>query len=156
MATNVPMPHVDPIEALIHETCDRLVSCVNQRRMELVTEYRGILARPADRARMEEELLALKAETEQRIRMNLLRETQSKILAELEQKLEEVRAPLPDTRVKFLSDTERLEREIAGVGEIIEEEVPAVPRYDQMRCKVAVGGRKEKLLENYTILLVSL
>ena len=100
MATNVPMPHVDPIEALIHETCDRLVSCVNQRRMELVTEYRGILARPADRARMEEELLALKADTEQRIRMNLLRETQSKILAELEQKLEEVRAPLPDTRVK--------------------------------------------------------
>ena len=136
MATNVPMPHVDPIEALIHETCDRLVSCVNQRRMELVTEYRGILARPADRARMEEELLALKADTEQRIRMNLLRETQSKILAELEQKLEEVRAPLPDTRVKFLSDTERLEREIAGVGEIIEEEVLAVP---QMRCKVAFG-----------------
>ena len=136
MATNVPMPHVDPIEALIHETCDRLVSCVNQRRMELVTEYRGILARPADRARMEEELLALKADTEQRIRMNLLRETQSKILAELEQKLEEVRAPLPDTRVKFLSDTERLEREIAGVGKIIEEEVLAVP---QMRCKVAFG-----------------
>ena len=72
---------------------------------------------------MERELLALKADTEQRIRMNLLRETQSKILAELEQKLEEVRAPLPDTRVKFLSDTIRLEREIAGVGEIIEEEV---------------------------------
>ena len=138
MATNVPMPHVDPIEALIHETCDRLVSCVNQRRMELVTEYRGILARPADRARMEQELLALKAETEQRIRMNLLREFQLEFLAELEQKLEEVRAPLPDTRVKFLSDTERLEREIAGVGEIIEE-VLAVPRYDQMRCKVAVG-----------------
>ena len=106
--------------------------------MELVTEYRGILARPADRDTMEEELLALKAETEQRIRMNLLREMQSKILAELEQKLEEVRAPLPDTRVKFLSDTERLEREIAGVGKIIEEEVPAVPRYDQMRCKVAL------------------
>ena len=107
--------------------------------MELVTEYRGILARPADRARMEQELLKLKAETEQHIRMNLLRETQSKILAELEQKLEEVRAPLPDIRVKFLSDTERLEREIAGVGEIIEEEVLAVPRYDQMKCVAAVG-----------------
>ena len=138
MATNVSMPHVDPIEALIHETCDRLVSCVNERRMELVTEYRGIQARPADRARMEEELLALKAETEQRIRMNVLRETQSKILAELEQKLEEVRTPLPDTRMKFLSDTERLEREIAGVGEIIEEGVPAVPRYDLMKCLTAV------------------
>ena len=141
MATNVPMPNIDPIEAQIHETFDRLVSFLNDRRNELVTIYREIQARPAHRARMERELLALKADTEQRIRMNLLRETQSKILAELEQKLEEVRAPLPDTRVKFLSDTIRLEREIAGVGEIIEEEVPVVPRYDRMRCLVAVGKK---------------
>ena len=141
MATNVPMPNVDPIEIQIHETFDRLVSCLNERRNELVTRYREIQARPADRARMERELLALKADTEQRIQMNLLRETQSKILAELEQKLEEVRAPLPDTRVKFLSDTIRLEREIAGVGEIIEEETPVVPRYDLMRCIVAVGKK---------------
>ena len=139
MATNVPMPNVDPIEAQIHETFDRLVSCLNERRNELVTRYREIQARPADRARMERELLDLKADTEQHIRMNLLRETQSKILAELEQKLEEVRAPLPDTRVKFLSDTIRLEREIAGVGEIIEEGASVVPQYDRMRCVVAFG-----------------
>ena len=102
--------------------------------MELITKYREFQARPADRAKMERELLKMKADTEQNIRMNLLRETQSKILAELERKLEEVRAPLPDTLVKFLSDTARLEREIAGVGEIIEEEAPVVPRYDQMSC----------------------
>ena len=140
MASNVPMLNVDPIEAQIHETFDRLVSCLNERRNELITRYREIPARPADRARMERELLRMKADTEQNIRMNLLRETQLKILAELEQKLEEVRAPLPDTRVKFLSDTIRLEREIAGVGEIIEEKV-LVPRYDRMRCVVAVGER---------------
>ena len=109
--------------------------------MELVTKYREIHARPADRARMEQELLKTKADTEQNIRMNLLRETQLEILAKLELKLEEVRAPLPDTCVKFLSDTIRLEREIAGVGKIIEEEVPVVPRYDQMRCVVAVGEK---------------
>ena len=141
MATNVPMPNVYPIEIQIHETFDRLVSCLNERRNELVTRYREIQARPTDWARMERELLALKADTEQRIQMNLLRETQSKILAELEQKLEEVRTPLPDTCVKFLSDTIRLEREIAGVGEIIEEETPVVPRYDLMRCIVAVGKK---------------
>ena len=107
--------------------------------MELITKYREIQARPADRARMERELLKAKADTEQNIRMNLLRETQLEILAKLEQKLEEVRAPLPDTLVKFLSDTARLEREIAGVGEIIEEEALVVPRYDQMSCVVAVG-----------------
>ena len=144
MASNIHMPNVDPIEAQIHETFDRLVSSLNERRMELVTRYREIQARPADRAKMEQELLGLKAETEQRIRMNLLRETQLKILAELELKLEEVRAPLPDTCVKFLSDIIRLEREIAGVGEIIEEEVP---RYDRMRCVVAVGKEGKALGE---------
>ena len=141
MATNVPLPNVDPIEAQIHETFDRLVSCLNERRNELVTKYREIQARPADRVRMEQELLKSKADTEQNIRMNLLRETQLKILAELEQKLEEVRAPLFDTCAKFLSDTIRLEKEIAGVGEIIEEEVSVVPRYDRMSCIVAVGKK---------------
>ena len=118
--------------------------------MELITKYREFQARPADRARMERELLKMKADTEQNIQMNLLRETQSKILAELERKLEEVRAPLPDTLVKFLSDTARLEREIAGVGEIIEEEVSVVPLYDRMSCVVAVGkqGRAPGELSN--------
>ena len=106
--------------------------------MELVTKYREIQARPADRAKMEQELLKMIADTEQNISMDLLRDTQLEILAKLELKLEEVRAPLPNTCVKFLSDTIRLEREIAGVGEIIEE-VLVVPRYDRMRCVVAVG-----------------
>ena len=139
MASNVPMPNVDPIEAQINETFDRLVSSLNERRMELITQYREIQARPADRVKMERELLKMKADTEQNIRMNLLRETQLEILAKLEQKLEEVRAPLPDTLVKFLNDTARLEREIALVGEIIEEEALVVSRYDQMSCLVAVG-----------------
>ena len=146
MATNVPMPNVDPIEAQIHETFDRLVSCLNERRNELLTKYRKIQARPADRAKMEQELLKMIADTEQNISMDLLRDTQLEILANLELKLEEVRAPLPDIRVKFVGDTLRLERAIAGVGEIIEEEgeiieeeVPVVPRYDRMRCVVAVG-----------------
>ena len=112
---------------------------VSTRDGMIVTKYRDIQARHADRARMERELLKSKADMEQNIRMNLLRETQLEILAKLEQKLEEVRAPLLDTRVKFLSDTIRLEKEIAGVGKIIEEEVPVVPRYDRMSCVVAVG-----------------
>ena len=149
MATNVPIPNVDPIEAQIHETFDRLVSCLNERRNELVTKYREIQARPADRAKMERQLLKMKADTEQNIQMNLLRDTQLKILAELEQKLEEVRAPLPDTCVKFLSDTIRLEKEIAGVGEIIEEEVLVVTRFDRMRCVVAVGKKGNAAGELY-------
>ena len=147
MASNVPMRDVDPIEARINVTFDWLVSCLNERRMDLITKYREFQARPADRATMERELLKMKADTGQNIRMNLLRETRLNILAELERKLEVVRAPLPDTLVKFLIDTARLEREIAGVGEIIEEEVLVVSRYDQMSCVVAVGKQGRALGE---------
>ena len=59
MATNVPMPNVDPIEIQIHETFDRLVYSLNERRMELVTRYREVQTRPADRARMEPIVLAM-------------------------------------------------------------------------------------------------
>ena len=139
MASNVHVPNVDPVEVQIHKTFDRLVSCINDRRNELVTRYREIQARPADRASMERELLKMKSEAEQRLQMNLLRETQLEIIAKLEQKLEEVRVPLADTTLKFLSDTICLEREIADVGEIYEEEAPIVPRYDRMKCVFAVG-----------------
>ena len=71
--------------------------------------------------------------------MNELHKYQLELLAELEQKLEEIRAPLLDTHLKFLCDTASLERDIAGVGEIVEEEAPDVPRYDLMKCGVAVG-----------------
>ena len=71
--------------------------------------------------------------------MNELRETQERILAELEQALAEVRVPQPETRVVFRGNCGHLEQVIAGVGEVVEEEVHVVPRYEEMRPIVAVG-----------------
>ena len=71
--------------------------------------------------------------------MNELRETQERILAEIEQKLAEVRVPQPETHVVFRGNCGHLEQLIAGVGELVEEEVPVVPRYEDMRPIVAVG-----------------
>ena len=51
--------------------------------------------------------------------MNELRETQERILAEIEQTLAEVRVPQPETRAVFRGNCGHLEQVIAGVGEVV-------------------------------------
>ena len=136
---------VDPVELEIHQLFDHLIVCLNQRRVALLTTYRDtraqIAARPIARARKEQELIGLKTETEARLQMNELRETQLEILEKIDQKLAEVRVPQPETRAVFRGNCGHLEQVIAGVGEVVEEEVPVVPRYQEMRPIVAVGKR---------------
>ena len=154
MAVRFPEPihPVDPVELEIHQLFDHLIVCLNQRRVALLTTYRDtrtqIADRPIARARKEQELITCKIQTEQSLQMNELRETQERILAEIEQTLAEVRVPQPETRAVFRGNSEHLEQVIAGVGEVVEEEVPvivqevpAVPRYEEMRPIVAVGKK---------------
>ena len=147
MAVRFPEPihPVDPVELEIHQLFDHLIVCLNQRRVALLTTYRDtraqIAARPIARARKEEELIGLKTDTEARLQMNELRETQLEILEKIEQKLAEVRVPQPETRAVFRGNCGHLEQVIAGVGEVVEEEVPVVPRYQEMRPIVAVGKK---------------
>ena len=137
-----PIHHVDPVELEINQLFDHLIMCIQQR---LLTTYRDtrdqIAARPIDRARKEEELIGLKTETEARLQMNELRELQERLLVEIEQKLAEVRVPQPETHVVFRGNCGHLEQMIAGVGEVVEEEVPVVHRYEEMRPIVAVGKK---------------
>ena len=147
MAVRFPEPihPVDPVELEIHQLFDHLIVCLNQRRVALLTTYRDtraqIAARPIARARKEEELIGLKTETEARLQMNELRELQERLLIEIEQKLAEVRVPQPETRAVFRGNCGHLEQVIAGVGEVVEEEVPVVPRYEAMRPIAAVGKK---------------
>ena len=147
MAVRFPEPihPVDPVELEINQLFDNLIVCLNQRRVALLTTYRDtraqIAARPIARARKEQELIALKTETERLLQMNELRETQERILAEIKQTLAEVRVPQPETRAEFRGNCGYLEQVIADVGEVVEKEVPVVPRYEAMRPIVAVGKR---------------
>ena len=132
MAVRFPEPihPVDPVELEINQLFDRLIMCLNQRRVALITTYREtraqIAARPIARERTEQELIGLKTETEFRIQMNELRETQVRILAKIEEKLAEVGQSQPETHAVFRGNYRHLEQVIAGVGEVVEEEVPAV------------------------------
>ena len=141
-AYDAPFPHVDPIEIGINEAFNRMVFCLNQRREAVLTAYRDlkqdIAVRPLARARKEEELIGLRVDTENRLQMNDLRDVQEQMLAVIEQKLAEVRAPQPDTRIVFRIESVPLEHLITDLGEVLEE-VPLVPNYQTMRPVVAVG-----------------
>ena len=169
MAVRFPEPihPVDPVELEIHQLFDHLIMCLNQRRVALLTTYRDIraqiAARPVARARKEQELITCKIQTEQSLQMNELRETQERILAEIEQTLAEVRVPQPETHAVFRGNCGHLEQVIAGVGEVVEEEipvivqeVPVVPRYEEMRPIVAVGKKGQapgELLSPYGVVI---
>ena len=147
MATRYPnAPEgVDPVEWEINLLCDRLILRVNERRVSLLATARekrqDMRERQTRRDQSEQQLLATKAEIERLMKENLLRETQERILAEVEQKLQEVRVPLPQTRLVFMSQSGPLEELVAGLGEVLEEHVPIVPRYEDMRAVLAVGKR---------------
>ena len=147
MAVRFPDPihPVDPVELAINQLFDRLIMCLQERRDTLLAIYRDtraqISARHTARATKEQELIGLKTETEARLQMNELRHVQTRILAEIEQKLAEVRLPQPETHVVFRGNCGRLEQLIEGVGEVVEEDVPTVPQYEDMRPNVAVAKR---------------
>ena len=104
---DMPQP-VDPAETHINHFFDHLIECLNQRRFVLLDKARDtrleMAARPTALARTEQELIEAQAEIERRLQMNVLRETQLKVIGELEEKLAEVRLPHPSTRLVFLAN----------------------------------------------------
>ena len=138
-------PPIDPIELEINQLFDHLIQCLNKRRVALLTTYRDTRHETAAiakaRARKEKKINQKKTKAEARLQINELKETQELKLAEIEQKLAEVRIPQPEKRVVFRCNGSHLAQVLLGVGEIVEEEVPVMPRYEdeEMRTTVAVG-----------------
>ena len=109
-----------PTELEIHHVFDHLIVCLNQRREVLLTAHRDTHDIPIPIAgTRKEELFGLKTETE--ALLNELGELQERILAELEQKLDE----------------------------LVEDDEPVVPRYEDMQPIVAVGRKGHAAGELY-------
>ena len=147
MATQFPEPAqpINSIEEEINQFFDRIVACVNYRRRALIAEANEKKEEKREKLKRneqsEQQLLALKVDTERNLKENFLKETQERILKELEDKLAEVRLHQPETRLKFQRDSGHVEQLILGLGEIIEEELLVVPRYQDMKVTVAVGKK---------------
>ena len=142
-AYNAPVPSIDPVWMEINLHFDQMVYCVNQRREAVLIMYRDLRqeidSRPLVRERREQELTALRAETDNRIQMNQNRMVQQRILHEIDLELSEIRTPHPDTLVVFRSQsTVPLEQLIAQLGEVLEEGVPTVPDYQDIKPLITV------------------
>ena len=147
MATQFPEPAqlINSIEEEINQFFDRIVACVDYRRRALIAEANEKKEEKREKLKRkeqsEQQLLALKAETERNLKENFLHETQERILKELGDKLAEVRIHQPEISLKFQGDSGYVEQLILGMGEIIEQEVLVVPRYQDMKVTVAVGKK---------------
>ena len=147
MATQFPEPAqpINTIEEEINQFFDRIVVCVDYRRRALIAEANEKKEEKREKLKRkehsEQQLIALKADTERNLKENFLKETQERILKELEDKLAEVRLHQPETRLKFQGDSRHVEQLILGLGKIIEQEVLVVPRYRDMKVTVAVGKK---------------
>ena len=139
--TDMPVP-ISTLEDDINSFFDGIIMCVNARRMSLLAsaeEMRNVKAeRLRRRTEGSQQLEATKAEIERLMEENILRETQEKLLRKVTRKLEEVRTSLPATRILFRGEYGHMEQLTAALGEIREEEISAVPRYETMRPIVAV------------------
>ena len=143
---NVPVYHEDPIEIEIKQLFDRIIVEVNQRREAVLTMYRDlkqdIATRPLERVKQEGELVQLKTETENRIRMNQNRQFQQDFLTKINLQLADIRIPQPVKRVVFKSQYIPLGQLIAKLGEVLEEvdvSTATVPNYQTMEPFVTVG-----------------
>ena len=137
----LPYP-IDPLEAHINHFFDHIVLCVNQRRETVLTAARDkiqeLVERNKYKQQSESQLLSMKTGIECTIKENKLQDTQDALLKEVERKLKEVRG-LTEYNVIFRGNSAYLELMIAGLGEVIEEEMSGVPRYEDMRPIVAAG-----------------
>eukprot|EP00800_Vazella_pourtalesii_P007737 TRINITY_DN2057_c1_g1_i2.p1 TRINITY_DN2057_c1_g1~~TRINITY_DN2057_c1_g1_i2.p1 ORF type:complete len:402 (+),score=49.70 TRINITY_DN2057_c1_g1_i2:124-1329(+) len=138
--------NVDPVEIEINHLFDRLVFRVNQRRLAVLAEYRNrcddITSRPRALARKEGELNEMRNQTELCLQMNQLHNFREDFLDEIELALVEVRRAQPDTRAVFRSQPIPLEKLISELGEVFEEEILTVPRYQTMSSVIVIqNGR---------------
>ena len=153
MAARFPHPAqpIDPIEVQINHFFNCIINCVNARRttlLEMAVEKRNAKKdRLTRRKEGEKQLIKTRGEIERSMKENILQEVQERMLLELDQKLEELRTPFPQTRVVFRGEYGQLEQLIAALGEIREEEVTAVPKYETMIPIVAVGKKGRALGE---------
>ena len=139
---NAPVSDVDPVWIEINEHFNKMIYCVNQRREAVLAMYHDlrqeIASRPIVRARMEQELIGLRDETENRIQMNHNLQFQQKIITDIDLELAKIRTPHPDTRVVFRCQSVSLEKLISELGEVLEEEVIPVPDYQETKPVVTV------------------
>ncbi|KAI6658093.1 hypothetical protein LOD99_15806 [Oopsacas minuta] len=155
MATQFPepiqVPIVDPLEQEINQSIDRMIFLLNQRRIHLLTTLRN--KREETRAnqvacqQMKQQLEETRALVEGKMTHNQLHSISDRLVAEMQTKLAELHLNTPPPHVlRFLCDTQDLERSINRLGEISQQEIhpiphiPVIPKYAEFQQPIVTVG----------------
>ena len=146
---------IHPTEASIHEYFDKIVDCVNQRREEVITEFRESLeerrAATTTRLNTVQQLIDTKAEVQIRMKENLLYSMREKMLEDIDTRMTQLQVEEKETEVVFECDTRQLEQTISVLGQLIERReiipTPDYPALSQPSVSVGKEGRAEGELD---------
>ena len=140
---------IHPTEANIHEHFNNIVQRVNQRREEIITEFRDIMeerrAATTTRLKTIQQLIDSKAEMQSRMKENLLHSMREKMLEDIDTSMK-LQVVEKETEVVFECDTRQLEQTISVLGQLIQRKIVSTPDYPALlQPSVSVGkqGRAE-------------
>ena len=122
---------IHPTEASIHEHFDKIIYRLNQRREEMIAEFRDKMeerrATTATRLNTIQQLIDSKADLQGRMRENLLHSIREKMLEDIDTKLRQLQVVEKETEVVFECDS--------VLGQLIEKEIISTPDYPPLTAK---------------------
>ena len=133
-------------EASIHEHFDKIIYRLNQRRDEVIHEFRERMeerrAALTTRLNTIQQLIDSKADLQGRMKENLLHSMRERMTEDIDTKLTQLQVVEKETEVVFECDTQQLEQTISVLGQLIERDNISTPDYPALlQPSVSVGKK---------------
>ena len=137
---------IHPTEASIHEHFNKIIYRMNQRREEVIAEFRERLeerrAATTTRLNTVQQLIDTKADLQTRMKENLLHSMREKMLEDIDTRMTQLQVVEKETEVVFECDTRQLEQTISVLGQLIEREIISTPDYPALSQPSVSVGKK--------------
>ena len=132
-------------EASIHEHFDNIIYRLNQRREEMIRDFRERMeakrTAAATRDNTLQQLIESKADLQSRMKENLLHSMREKIIEDIDKEMKQLQVVEKVTELVFECDTRQLEQTISVLGQLIERDI-SIPDYPAiLQPSVSVGKR---------------
>ena len=137
---------IHPTEASIHECFNNIIYRLNQRREEMITEFRERMeekrAAATTRVNTLQQLTDSKADLQTHMKENLLRSMREKMVEDIDNRMKQLQLVEKETEVVFECDTRQLEQTISVLGHLIEREIISIPDYPALlQPSISVGKK---------------
>ena len=135
---------IHPTEASIHEHFNNIIYRLNQRREEMIREFRERMeekrATVTTHDNTLQQLIESKADLERRMKENPLQSLREKMTEDIDKEMKQLQVIEKETEVVFECDTRQLEQTISVLGQLIEREIISIPDYPAiLQPSVSVG-----------------